>query len=49
MLTLIRQKKMDPLFLGVSYVVLAVFCGFLAEYQLEHKIEKDRKRSICDQ
>ena len=21
---------------------LAVFCGFLAEYQLEHKIEKDR-------
>ena len=23
---------------------LAVFCGFLAEYQLEHKIEKDRER-----
>lgn len=23
---------------------LAVFCGFLAEYQLEHKIEKDRGR-----
>lgn len=23
---------------------LAVFCGFLAEYQLEHKIEKDRVR-----
>ena len=23
---------------------LAVFCGFLAEYQLEHKIEKDRAR-----
>lgn len=22
---------------------LAVFCGFLAEYQLEHKIEKDRQ------
>ena len=22
---------------------LAVFCGFLAEYQLEHKIEKDRE------
>ena len=21
---------------------LAVFCGFLAEYQLEHKIEKER-------
>ena len=24
-------------------LVLAVFCGFLAEYQLEHKIEKDRE------
>lgn len=23
---------------------LAVFCGFLAEYQLEHKIEKNRER-----
>lgn len=23
---------------------LAVFCGFLAEYSLEHKIEKDRER-----
>ena len=23
---------------------LAVFCGFLAEYQLEHKIEKDKER-----
>lgn len=23
---------------------LAVFCGFLAEYQLEHKIEKERER-----
>ena len=23
---------------------LAVFCGFLAEYQLEHKIESDRGR-----
>jgi hypothetical protein len=25
---------------------LAVFCGFLAEYQLEHKIEKDRERKF---
>ncbi len=24
---------------------LAVFCGFLAEYQLEHKIEKDREKT----
>ena len=23
----------------------AVFCGFLAEYQLEHKIEKDREKA----
>ena len=23
---------------------LAVFCGFLAEYQLEHKIERDREK-----
>ena len=22
---------------------LAVFCGFLAEYQLEHKIERDKE------
>jgi len=26
---------------------LAVFCGFLAEYQLEHKIEKDRARELA--
>jgi hypothetical protein len=25
---------------------LAVFCGFLAEYQLEHKIEKNREKQI---
>ena len=25
---------------------LAVFCGFLAEYQLEHKIERDRERQF---
>jgi hypothetical protein len=25
---------------------LAVFCGFLAEYQLEHKIEKNRERQF---
>ena len=25
---------------------LAVFCGFLAEYQLEHKIEKDREKKF---
>ena len=26
---------------------LAVFCGFLAEYQLEHKIEKDRASELA--
>jgi hypothetical protein len=26
---------------------LAVFCGFLAEYQLEHKIEKDRENILA--
>ncbi len=25
---------------------LAVFCGFLAEYELEHKIEKNRERQF---
>ena len=25
---------------------LAVFCGFLAEYQLKHKIEKDREKQL---
>ena len=25
---------------------LAVFCGFLAEYQLEHKIEKDKEKQF---
>lgn len=27
---------------------LAVFCGFLAEYQLEHKIEKDREKRYIE-
>ena len=27
---------------------LAVFCGFLAEYQLEHKIEKNRERQFVE-
>lgn len=26
---------------------LAVFCGFLAEYQLEHKIERDRTKELA--
>jgi hypothetical protein len=35
---------MDPLFLEFLMLFLAVFCGFLAEYQLEHQIEKDRAK-----
>ena len=27
---------------------LAVFCGFLAEYQLEHKIEKDKEKQFIN-
>jgi hypothetical protein len=27
---------------------LAVFCGFLAEYQLEHRIEKDREKQFIN-
>ena len=27
---------------------LAVFCGFLAEYQLEHKIERDRAKELAN-
>jgi hypothetical protein len=26
---------------------LAAFCGFLAEYQLEHKIEKNREKEFA--
>ena len=26
---------------------LAVFCGFMAEYQLEHKIERDRAKELA--
>ena len=28
-------------------LLLAVFCGFLAEYQLEHKIERDRAKELA--
>ena len=36
------KKKWTEYFWEFLMLVLAVFCGFLAEYQLEHKIEKDR-------
>ena len=37
---------MDPLFLGVFNVVSCCVLWFLAEYQLEHKIEKDREKQF---
>ena len=36
------RKKWTHYFWEFLMLFLAVFCGFLAEYQLEHKIEKDR-------
>ena len=38
------QKKWTHYLWEFLMLFLAVFCGFLAEYQLEHKIEKDRER-----
>ncbi len=38
-----RGKKWKSYFWEFLMLFLAVFCGFLAEYQLEHKIEKDRE------
>jgi hypothetical protein len=37
------RKKWNHYFWEFLMLFLAVFCGFLAEYQLEHKIEKDRE------
>ncbi len=38
------RKKWTHYFWEFLMLFLAVFCGFLAEYQLEHKIEKERER-----
>ena len=38
------RKKWTHYFWEFLMLFLAVFCGFLAEYQLEHKIEKDREK-----
>ena len=38
------HKKWSNYFWEFLMLFLAVFCGFLAEYQLEHKIETDRGR-----
>ncbi|MEO6405942.1 MAG: hypothetical protein ABIY51_04885 [Ferruginibacter sp.] len=38
------KKSWKDYFWEFLMLFLAVFCGFLAEYQLEHKIEKDREK-----
>ena len=42
-----REKKWKHYFWEFLMLFLAVFCGFLAEYQLEHKIEKNRAREFA--
>jgi hypothetical protein len=39
-----QPKKWAHYFWEFLMLFLAVFCGFLAEYALEHKIEKNRER-----
>ncbi|MFZ1263724.1 MAG: hypothetical protein WAT34_09445 [Chitinophagaceae bacterium] len=41
-----ERKKWTHYFWEFLMLFLAVFCGFLAEYQLEHKIEKDREKQF---
>ena len=40
------RKKWTHYFWEFLMLFLAVFCGFLAEYQLEHKIERDRAKQL---
>ena len=40
------RKKWTHYFWEFIMLFLAVFCGFLAEYQLEHKIEKEREKQF---
>jgi hypothetical protein len=40
------RKKWTHYLWEFLMLFLAVFCGFLAEYQLEHKIERDRSRQF---
>ena len=39
-----ERKKWTHYFWEFLMLFLAVFCGFLAEYQLEHKIERDKEK-----
>jgi len=41
-----EKKKWIEYVFQFFMLFLAVFCGFLAEYQLEHKIEKDREKQF---
>ncbi|MDZ4794872.1 MAG: hypothetical protein SGI83_11385 [Bacteroidota bacterium] len=41
------RKKWTHYFWEFLMLFLAVFCGFLAEYQLEHKIEKERGKQYA--
>jgi hypothetical protein len=41
-----QRKKWTNYFWEFLMLFLAVFCGFLAEYQLEHKIERDRAKQF---
>ncbi len=42
------RKKWTHYFWEFLMLFLAVFCGFLAEYQLEHKIEKNRESQFIN-
>ena len=42
------RQKWTHYFWEFLMLFLAVFCGFLAEYQLEHKIEKDRAKEYAN-
>ncbi len=42
------RKKWTHYFWEFLMLFLAVFCGFLAEYQLEHKIEKERAHEFAE-
>ncbi len=42
------KKNWKSYFWEFLMLFLAVFCGFLAEYQLEHKIERDREKQFIN-
>ena len=41
------KKNWKSYFWEFIMLFLAVFCGFLAEYQLEHLIEKEREKQLA--